>query len=80
MACVNIRNSYARLSSVAFALGATAERRAGQTYGGFGKDAQFGGSSAESEAAFTGARVIKGDAYKVFLKDNEVSTRTLMGW
>ena len=25
-------------------------------------------------------RVIKGDAYRKFLKDNEVSTKTLMGW
>ncbi|HWV52063.1 hypothetical protein [Pseudorhodoplanes sp.] len=25
-------------------------------------------------------RVIKGDAYRSFLKDNEVSTKTLMGW
>ena len=25
-------------------------------------------------------RVIKGDDYKKFLKDNEVSTKTLMGW
>ncbi len=25
-------------------------------------------------------RIIKGDDYKKFLKDNEVSTKTLMGW
>jgi hypothetical protein len=44
------------------------------------KDAEREGAPAEGRAAQPRAEVMKGDQYRKFLKDNEQSTKKLMGW
>ena len=55
-------------------------RRAGEAYRCAGEDAGVKRAQAKAEQLSLEPRVIKGDDYKKFLKDNEASTKKLMGW
>ena len=60
--------------------GRPAEGRRGGADRGAGKDHRLAGAQGQGRGAGLDPEIIKGDAYRKFLKDNEQATKKLMNW